>query len=281
MCFANTLRVGKKLLSLESPKVMGVINSTPDSFYSASSIRSASDCLRKAEALLIEGADILDIGGVSSRPGAQEVSEKEELRRTVSYIRTLHKTFPEAILSIDTYRVTVAEAALEEGAVLVNDISGGTLDPNMLPFITKHNIPYILMHMRATPQTMQQHTHYKDLLGEVFAFLEERLSRLRAEGVSDIIVDVGLGFAKTVDQNFQLLRHLSFFKSLEAPLLVGVSRKSMIHKTLNCTPEDALLGTAALHMQALLQGASILRVHDAGAARQVIQLYNKLSFRET
>ena len=255
---------------------MAVLNLTPDSFYEGSRIENEKQLLQRAEVCLRAGVRLLDIGGYSSRPGAEDISVEEEIRRIETPVRLLHRHFPEAILSVDTFRVAVAETALVEGAAIINDISAGELDKDMLPFVAKHKVPYVLMHMRGSPQDMAQHNQYEDILSEVFAFLHKKLQWLRAAGCSDLIVDPGLGFAKTVEQNFLLLRHLSFFKHLGAPLLLGLSRKSMIYKPLGCTPKEALPGTSALHMYALTQGACILRVHDAVAAQQVITLYESL-----
>jgi dihydropteroate synthase len=255
---------------------MGILNVTPDSFYAASRTTADSELLRRAERMLSEGATILDIGGYSSRPGAADVPEEEECNRILPAIRLLHRHFPHAILSIDTFRSTVAQQALEEGAAMINDISGGQRDPNMIALASKWQVPYICMHMRGTPQTMQEQTTYTDLMTELLEFFHQRIAELHQYGVKDIIIDPGFGFAKNVDQNFTLLKNLDCLRITGKPLLVGLSRKSMIWRTLDITPDEALNGTTALHMAALLKGASILRVHDVKEATETIRLFIKL-----
>ena len=273
----KSLRMGTKILDLSRPQVMAILNLTPDSFYDGGQLNSDTSLLRYAEKCLNEGAAILDVGGYSSRPGASEVPFSEEIRRIKRPIQLLRQHFPAAHLSVDTFRAQVAEVACSEGAQMVNDISGGTIDQEMLSFIARHQLPYVLMHMRGTPQSMSKETAYKDLEADIFSFLQQRLYQLRKAGVADVLLDPGFGFAKNVEQNFRILKNLSFFTHLGAPLLVGLSRKSMIYKTLSCQPSEALTGTAALHMYALEQGASILRVHDVTEARQVIQLYEAIN----
>jgi len=255
---------------------MGILNSTPDSFYAGSRIPGVDEALARAEAMLREGATFLDIGGYSTRPGAAEVTEEEELKRVAPLVEALVAAFPEALLSIDTFRSRVARTALEAGAALVNDISAGLRDPEMLPLIAEKQVPYIMMHMRGTPADMAQLTAYDDLVGEILYYFSERLAAARALGITDLIADPGFGFAKTRAQNFELLAGLPAFRVLEAPLLVGISRKSMIWKTLGIDPSDALNGTTALHMLALQGGASILRVHDVKEASECIRLWEEI-----
>ena len=270
------LHIGTRFLAMDKPRVMAILNVTPDSFYDGGNLRTESALLQRAETCLAEGANILDIGGYSSRPGATDISIDEEIQRIKQPIKCLHSHFPDALLSIDTFRVPVAKAARAAGASLINDISGGEMDKDMLPFVAQHNIPYVLMHMRGTPQTMSTHTDYTDVVSEVFTFLQKKITWLHEHGASDVLIDPGFGFAKNIAQNFTLLQQLQLFKQLQAPLLVGLSRKSMVYKTLSCTPSEALTGTAALHMHALCAGAQLLRVHDVSAAQEVITLYEAL-----
>ncbi len=254
---------------------MGILNITPDSFYAGSRTSELSDVIKKAEAMLHEGAEMLDVGGYSSRPGAVDISESEELKRVVPVIEALRKKFPDVILSIDTFRSEVAQAALYAGADMVNDITGGE-DEKMYAVAAHAKVPYVLMHMRGTPQTMNQLTQYDDLVREMIDYFHVRLEKLKHAGVKDVLIDPGFGFAKTTPQNFELLNKLDLFRILEKPLLVGLSRKSMIWRTLNTTAEHALNGTSVLNTIALLKGASILRVHDVKAAREVIALTSQL-----
>ncbi len=256
---------------------MGILNITPDSFYAGSRIGNLDDVIKKAETMLSEGAEILDVGGYSSRPGAIDVSESEELKRVVPVMEALRKKFPDAILSIDTFRSEVAQSALYAGADMINDITGGDGDANMYAVAAHSKVPYVMMHMRGTPQTMNQLTQYDDLVSEMIDYFHVRLEKLKQAGVKNVIIDPGFGFAKTVAQNFELLSKLDSFRILEKPLLVGLSRKSMIWRTLETTPEHALNGTSVLNTLALLKGASILRVHDVKAAREVITLTSRLT----
>ncbi len=272
-----SLLVGGKLLDLSRPCVMGILNATPDSFYAASRAGTETALLKRAEAMLVEGAAMLDVGGYSSRPGAAEVTPAEEWERLHRALGALRREFPDAVLSVDTFRAEVAARCVEQhGVNLINDISGGTLDDAMCATVARLNVPYVLMHMRGTPQTMQQCTDYGHPVQEVAKALAEKINRLRALGVKDIIADPGFGFGKTTAQNFELLKHLDVLHLLEVPLLVGVSRKSMIYRTLDCTPAEALNGTTAVHTIALLKGASILRVHDVKAAAECIALVQKM-----
>jgi dihydropteroate synthase len=263
-------------MELASPKVMGILNITPDSFYEKSRLATEKDILGQAERMLVEGAAMLDIGGYSTRPGAADVSEEIEQDRVVKAVRSVIKHFPQAIVSVDSFRSKVAKAAVDEGACIINDVSGGTLDSLMFETVAELQVPYILMHMRGSPQTMNSLTHYNNLVGEVLDFFHPRVSALRALGVKDVVVDPGIGFAKKVEQNFSLLNHLEHFKILGKPMVVGLSRKSLIWRTLNGTPEESLNGTTALNMAALLKGVSILRVHDVKEAVETVRLYSSL-----
>ncbi len=265
-----------KLLDLSSPKVMQIINLTEDSFYEGSRV-GEKQLLTSVDVALVAGASIIDLGAMSTRPGAKEVELSIELERIVLAVRILRKHFPNCIISIDTYRAAVIEAALEEGADMLNDISGGLFDPDLAKVFKSHpHVPYVLMHNRAKSDVMQKHTQYDDVALDVFDALVARLREIKNWGVTDIILDPGIGFSKNIDQNFTLLRKLSLFRTLNLPLLVGLSRKSLIYKTLDISPAEALNGTTALHMYALLQGAQILRVHDAKAAMECVTLYDKL-----
>lgn len=268
----KTLNVNGKLIDLSTPKVMGILNITPDSFYSGSRFMEPTAVLKQAEMMLKEGADFMDVGGYSTRPGAELISAEEERDRVIPAIKAIRKEFPESLLSIDTFRSGIAKAALEEGANLINDIFGGESDPMMFRTAAEYRVPYILMHMRGTPQTMNQLTDYENLIKEVLDYFHQKLDQLKQVGVKDVIVDPGFGFAKTVDQNFELLKNLQQFQVLGKPLLVGLSRKSMIWRTLETTPDLALNGTTVLNTISLLKGASILRVHDVKAARDAITL---------
>lgn len=272
----RTLNAGGQLLVLEPPVVMGILNVTPDSFFGASRLTEEKHLLQKAGQMLEEGAAILDVGGYSSRPGADDISAEEELKRVIPAVKALHKHFPGCILSIDTFRAEVARQALDEGASVVNDITGGHGDEAMMAVVAQRKVPYICMHMRGTPQTMMQHTVYTDLMGELLDYFHHRIVVLQHAGIKDIIIDPGFGFAKTPEQNFELLSRLELLQLTGKPVLAGLSRKSMIWKTLNTTPDDALNGTTALHMAALLKGVSILRVHDVKEAVQVVKLFTQL-----
>ncbi len=269
----QTLNCYGKLIDLSVPKVMGIINVTPDSFYDGGKTFSEKEILKQAEKMLSEGAAFLDIGGYSTRPGADEISGTEEIRRVAEAVEIILKNFPEALISVDTFRSEVAKKAVEAGAAIVNDVSGGTLDPEMYKTVAKLKVPYILMHMRGTPKTMAKLTDYKNVTVEVLNDLSEKIALARAEGINDIIADPGFGFAKTREQSFQILNNLELFQNLEVPILAGVSRKSMIYKTLNTSADNALNGTTSLNTIALLNGASILRVHDVKEAVECVKLW--------
>lgn len=269
-----SLHIKNSLLSLSSPIVMGILNVTPDSFYAESRANAEESIIARVKNILAEGGTIIDIGGYSTRPFAIEVTEKEEMERLFRALAIIRKHFPDAILSVDTYRAHVADQVIREFSVdIINDISGGTLDERMDEIIAFHQVPYILMHMRGTPQTMQQFTTYKDLFHEVSLFFAQRIQRLAALGVNDIVLDPGFGFAKTSAQNFELLRHLSRFLLFEKPILAGISRKSMLYKSLHTDAEHVLPATIAANTMALMGGASILRVHDVKEAVQAIAIY--------
>ena len=273
----TTLNLRGTLVDISTPIVMGILNITPDSFHKKSRIDSGISLLHQAEKMLDEGATILDVGGYSSRPGANDISIEEELKRVIPAIKKLIKSFPQVHLSIDTFRSEVAQAALEIGVGMVNDISGGTLDNNMFDVVAKHRAAYVLMHMQGTPQTMTTMTKYDDLLTDVMDFFIDSTNKLKALGVADIMIDPGFGFAKTVDQSYELLKNLQYFQQLNLPLLAGISRKSMIYKSLDISPDQALNGTTVLNTIALMNGAQILRVHDVKEAIEAVKLYKAAS----
>lgn len=269
--------IKQKLLEFTDNLVMGILNVTPDSFYDESRIQSEHELLKRAEKMLTEGADILDIGGYSSRPGAIDITVNEELNRTTPAISALKKEFPKALISLDTFRSEVAISGLDSGADIINDISAGTLDEKLPEIVAKHKVPYIIMHMRGTPQTMQRFVDYENLIQEIFRFFDEKSKAFHALGIHDIILDPGFGFAKTVDQNFEIIKHFEIFKQLDHPLLVGISRKSFIQKQLNVNIDEALTGTTVLHTLLLQKGAQIIRTHDVLQAKQTIELLKTLS----
>lgn len=276
-CEEQFLNISGKLLPLNKPLIMGILNVTPDSFYSGSRVNNTIDILKKAEKMISDGADILDVGGYSSRPGADDLSEGKELERLIPAVETLHKELPEAILSIDTFRSTVAEESIRQGAHIINDISGGELDEKMFETVARLNVPYILMHMRGNPKNMINLNNYEDLSGELIFYFSKKINRLKEAGVGDIILDPGFGFSKDINQNFELLKNLKRFEIFELPILAGLSRKSMVWKTLNTLPEEALNGSTALNLHALQNGANILRVHDVKEAKEVITLWQKIN----
>lgn len=256
---------------------MGIINTTPDSFFSGSRKNQLDEVLTTAEKMLKEGADFLDIGGYSSRPGAKDISTDDELERVLDPINAIRENFPEAVISIDTFRSEVAVKAIEAGAKMVNDISAGHLDEKMLESVAHLRVPYIAMHMKGTPQNMKSKTSYEDLLKEVTGYFSEVLKKCVKLGIKDVIIDPGFGFAKTIEQSFSLLNQLDYLKILERPILAGLSRKSMIYRTLDLTAEQALNGTTSLNTLALFKGVSILRVHDIREAKEVVNLIKQLN----
>lgn len=273
----NSIRCGNQLIDITSPVVMGILNVTPDSFYLHSRVDGSIDlALEMAAQMLAEGATILDIGGMSTRPGAEEIPLDQELKRVLPVIQAIHAAFPEAILSIDTYRAEVALQCIHAGASIVNDISAGELDQELLSVVAKMKTAYVLMHMRGTPSTMKQMTEYQYIVHDLLKYFVNKISALRVLGIDEVVIDPGFGFAKTMEQNYQLIERLSMFGILERPVMVGISRKSTLAKTIGRTVEETLEATTALHMVALQQGASILRVHDVRAAMDTIAVYNKL-----
>jgi dihydropteroate synthase len=266
-----------KLIDLSAPKVMGILNLTPDSFHDGGKYRDIEDILRHTEQMLKEGAAIIDIGGMSSRPGSRIISAEEEISRVIEPIKAIHGRFPEAMLSIDTLHALVAEQAVAEGASIVNDISAGTHDPDMLATVARLRTPYIIMHMQGTPETMQGDPHYTNVITEVMDHLASRIKACRLAGIHDIIVDPGFGFGKNNEHNFHLLKGLALFKMLDCPILAGLSRKSMLTKTLGIKNADALNGTTVLNTIALLNGANILRVHDVKEAMEVVKLLGEMT----
>ena len=271
-----TLNCNGKLIDLSTPKVMGILNVTPDSFYDGGKFKNDKSFLSQTEKLVSEGATFVDIGAYSSRPGADFVSEKEEINRLIPIVRLINDTFPKTPISIDSFRSNVIKESIQAGAAMVNDISAGQLDPMMFETVGKLGIPYIMMHMRGTPQTMQQMTTYSNVIKDVYTYFSERIYLARKYQIKDLIIDLGFGFSKTLEQNFKLLNSLDFYNNLNIPILAGVSRKSMIYKTLETTADNALNGTSALHMIALDKGAKLLRVHDAKEAKECIKLYKSL-----
>ncbi|MGK2864211.1 MAG: dihydropteroate synthase [Chitinophagaceae bacterium] len=267
-----TLNCNGRLLVIDKPLIMGIINITPDSFYKASRQRSVDAILNRAEKMIRDGAAILDLGGQSTRPGSSIVHADEELKRVLPGIEAINKNFPEIFISVDTYYAAVALEAVKAGAALINDVSAGKMDKNMIPVVASLHVPYVLMHMQGKPQDMQQSPNYQDVTKEVLDFFITGIGELQRSGIRDIIIDPGFGFGKTIAHNFELLRNLPVFKITQKPLLLGISRKSTIYKTLNTTADDALNGTTVLNTIGLLNGASIIRVHDVKEAKEAIKL---------
>ena len=270
----TTLNCAGRLIDLSRPRIMGILNITPDSFYDGGTLANEKDLLLRAEKMLTEGATFLDIGGMSSRPGAEVISVEEELARVIPAVQAVVHAFPEAFISVDTVRSATAKQAVANGAHLINDISAGQFDENLYQTVADLGIPYVLMHMQGQPKTMQTAPDYEDVVQDVLDFFIGEVAELRALGVKDIILDPGFGFGKTVEHNYELLRKMHLFEMLELPVLAGISRKSMICKPLKVNPQDALNGTTALHMIALQQGAKILRVHDVREAAECIVLFD-------
>lgn len=271
------INVNGRLMDLSEPQVMGILNVTPDSFYAGSRMETEKDIINRLHQITSEGASILDIGAYSSRPDAEHISTEEEMNRLRTGLDLVRKHQPEAVVSVDTFRADVAKMCVEEfGAAMINDISAGQLDAAMFRTIAQLGVPYIMMHMQGTPQNMQMNPHYDNLLKEVFLYFAERVQKLRDLGAKDIIIDPGFGFGKTLEHNYELMNHLDEFQLFELPLLVGISRKSMIYKLLGTTPEEALNGTTVLNTLALMKGANILRVHDVKAAKEAVTLVEKM-----
>ena len=274
----KTINLKGTLRSLDEPIVMGILNATPDSFYAGSRQQSEADVVQRIETIISEGGALIDVGGYSSRPDAADVSEADEWARLEPVLSRLQRDYPQVPVSVDTFRAAIARRAVEEyGVAMINDISGGSLDERMYATIATLGVPYVLMHMRGTPRTMQQQTDYDDVVEAVMMYFASELRTLRRLGVIDVILDPGFGFAKTLDQNYTLMRALSEFEArFEEPLLVGISRKSMIYRLLGGTPEDSLNGTTVLHTYALMHGANILRVHDVRAAAEAVRITRRL-----
>ncbi|WP_396638562.1 dihydropteroate synthase [Maribacter sp. R77961] len=271
-----TINCNGNLIDLSTPKIMGILNITPDSFYDGGKHKDEYGILKHVEKMLVEGATFIDVGAYSSRPGAPVVSESLELKRILPIIELILKKFPDTLISIDTFRGAVAKACIALGATMINDISAGLRDNSLLPTVAELKVPYIMMHMKGTSKTMQAQTAYEDLIKDILFFFSERLATAKARGIKDIIIDPGFGFAKTLAQNYVLLNKLALFHMTAHPVLVGLSRKSMIYKLLENTPEEALNGTTALHMLALNKGANILRVHDVKEAMECVKLHEQL-----
>ena len=271
-----TINLKGKLMNFSVPKIMGILNITPDSFYDGGRYNSKEKIQRQIEKMIISGADIVDVGGYSSRPGAKDISIEEELNRVIPVIEIIKKKFPKTIVSIDTFRSRVASEAIISGADIVNDISGGNLDSNMFETVSKHKVPYILMHMKGNPENMMSKTNYENVTKDVCKYFSQRINKAHSCGINDIIIDPGFGFSKTTQQNYELLNNLEFFKEFQRPIIIGISRKSMISKTLNTTPDKALNGSSVLHTISLMKGADILRTHDVKEAVECVKIVSQL-----
>ncbi len=271
-----TINCKGELVDLISPKVMGILNLTPDSFFDGGKYKDESSILTKVEYMLDHGATFIDMGAYSSRPGADHVPEDEELQRMIPVIDLILKKFPETLISVDTFRSKVAAESIEHGAAIINDIAAGNLDENMFATIAKHQVPYIMMHMKGTPQSMQKEATYDNLINDLRFYFSEKIKETTSKKINDIIIDPGFGFAKTTDQNYTLLNHLDMFQTFGLPILIGLSRKSMVYKILESSPQEALNGTTALHTVALLKGANIIRAHDVKEASECIKLVEAL-----
>ena len=272
-----TIKIKGELIDFSVPKIMGILNARPDSFYDGGKYNSEKKILDQVEKMISSGADIIDVGGYSSRPGAKEISIENELSRVIPIIQLISKRFPNIIISIDTFRSKVANQAVNSGAHMINDISGGNLDSNMFKTVSKLDVPYILMHMRGSPKNMMSNTNYDDILNEIKNYFSERISKAKLDGVNNIIIDPGFGFSKTKEQNYKLMNRLEFFKEFKTPIVVGISRKSMIYKTLDTTPDKALNGSTILHTISLLKGANILRTHDVLEAVECVKIIRQLN----
>ncbi len=268
----RTLNCKGKLIDLNEPKVMGILNITPDSFYDKSRFSTNNDLLKRTESMLSEGVTFIDVGAYSSRPGAEFVSEEEERKRLIPALEIILKEFPDVLLSVDTFRSNIARETIDLGASIINDISGGDMDPYMFDVVVNKQVPYILMHMRGNPQTMSNLNKYDHLIVDIISELQVKVNDLQKRGLNDIIIDPGLGFAKDLLQNYNIVKELNSFKCIGHPLLIGASRKSMIYKLLKCEPQNALIGTTVVHTACLLNGASILRVHDVKEAIEAIKI---------
>lgn len=266
-----------KLINFSTPKVMGILNVTPNSFFDGGKYNSTNKLEEQVREMLEQGADIIDLGAYSTQPNAAFVSEEEELKRMIPVVKYLVKIFPDIILSIDTFRAEVAKQALESGAAMINDVSAGFLDDNMMQVVGNFKVPYIMMHMKGTPQNMQQFTDYDDVMHDMMYYFSERIAKAKSFGINDVIVDPGFGFSKTLDQNYEVLHKLELLKNLDVPILSALSRKSMIYKFFQTTPAEALNGTTVLNTISLIKGANLLRVHDVKEAVECVKLYNKIN----
>lgn len=271
-----TINCNGKLIDLSTPKVMGILNITPDSFFDGGKYKNEKEILKQTEKMLLEGAAFIDVGAYSSRPGAAHISEQQEMQRILTVIQLLVKNFPEIIISVDTFRSNIAQETITYGAAIINDISGGKLDNQMFNTVAKLQVPYILMHMQGTPQNMQKKPIYTDVTKEIIRFFAEQIFKLQQLKLNDIIIDVGFGFGKTTQHNFEILKNLSLCKNLDVPILTGLSRKSMLYKTLAITPKEALNATTVAHTIALLNGANILRAHDVKEAVEAIKIVEQV-----
>ena len=270
-----TINCKGQLIDLSTPKIMGILNVTPNSFYDGGKFTLSENGLSQVGKMLDEGATFIDIGAYSSKPNAEFVSEEEERNRILPVVRGILKKFPDALLSIDTFRSGIAAVCIENGAALINDISAGNLDEKMMDIISKYNVPYIMMHMRGTPQTMQSQTNYENIIKEMLFYFSEKVNKARSLGINDLIVDPGFGFAKTLEQNYEILQNLELFKILDLPILAGISRKSMVYKPLGLTANEALNGTTVLNTIAVSKGTNILRVHDVKEALECVKLFER------
>lgn len=277
----NTLNINGNLIDLSSPKIMGILNVTSDSFYDGGKFLTEKEISNHVEKMILEGVDIIDVGGYSSRPGAEDINEEEETVRVLKGIKSIKNVSKDIPISVDTFRANVAKKSIDSGAGMINDISGGNLDKKMFHLISEYKVPYVLMHMVGTPQNMANNVNYNNILIELVNYFSKKLKELTHFGIKDVIIDVGFGFSKTTLQNYVLLRHLKCFNMLNTPLLVGISRKSMIYKILETTPYKALNGTSVLHAVSLLKGVNILRVHDVKEAKEVVDLINFIKFDTT
>ena len=270
-----TINCKGQLIDLSTPKIMGILNVTPNSFYDGGKFTLSENGLSQVGKMLEEGATFIDIGAYSSKPNAEFVSEEEERSRILPVVKSILKQFPDALLSIDTFRSEIAAVCIENGAAIINDISAGNLDEKMMEVVAKYNVPYIMMHLRGTPQTMQSLTNYENIIKEIVFYFSEKVNKARSLGINDLIIDPGFGFAKTLEQNYEVLQNLELFKMLDLPLLAGISRKSMVYKPLGVTANEALNGTTVLNTIALSKGANILRVHDVKEAVECVKLFER------
>ena len=275
----KTININGQLLDFSTPRVMGIVNVTPDSFFSGSRTEAANEIIKRCGQILREGGTMIDVGAQSTSPASRFLDAKEETERLMPALKLIRNEFPDTILSVDTFYADVAKESVEEyGVNIINDISGGQIDERMFPVVAQLNVPYILMHMRGTPQTMQQFTHYDNFIQDILYYFSERKAKLNQLGVNDVIIDPGFGFSKTISQNYELMAYLKYFHIFEEPILVGISRKSMIYKLLGTTPEESLNGTSVLNAVALLSGADILRVHDVKEAVECVKIIENIAF---